>query len=346
MQENFLYYLLPFKFKKGVKQLIDLFEKKDGKLEKIDLDKLEPGKQSRIWLDLEETGKDEVKRILELFKIHPLTIEDAQNNNARVKLENFTDYPDCTNYLFIVFRKISFDKGLKLAQVALIITANEIITISPKKVDTLQKLKDNLQLVEKKLTKGPDYLAHLIIDMLVDENYQILDKVYERLDKLEERIFKQNSPDLLNELFSQKRDVLTLRKVIQPERDAVMSLSHAPNTFISKGAALYFRDVHDHLFHNIERLDTFRELISSALEVHLSMTSNRMNDIMKVLTIIATIMLPLTLITGIYGMNFNTNASVLNMPELNWAYGYPFAILLMVFVALAFIIFFKRKGWI
>lgn len=326
--------------------MIDLFVTKDNKLEKLSIDQLDQQKHNRVWLDLQEESKDEVKRILELFKIHPLTIEDAQNNNARVKLENFTDYPDCTNYLFIVFRKIAFDKGIKLSQVALIITANEIITVSPKRVDTLEKIKSNLQLAQKKLAKGPDNLAHMIIDMLVDEHYLILDKLYERLDKLEERIFKQTSSNLLNELFAQKRDILTLRKVIQPERDAVMSLSHAPNTFVSKGTALYYRDVHDHLFHNLERLDTFRELISSALEVHLSMTSNRMNDIVKVLTIISTIMLPLTLITGIYGMNFNTEVSAFNMPELNWVFGYPFALVLMLAVALIFVVYFKRKGWL
>lgn len=325
--------------------MIDLYVKKD-KLMKHGIKLLVESLHERIWVDIQEEDKTQVKEVLEKFNIHPLTIEDTQSNNARLKIENYTDYPDCADYLFIVFKKISFDRAIKLNQVALIVGKTFLITVSPKRVDTLDTIKNNEQLIDKRLSKGVDYLAHLIIDSLVDEQYPLLDKMYERLDKLEEKIFKQNSPSLLNELFTQKRDILTLRKVIQPERDAIVSLSHAPSNFISKGAGLYFRDINDHLFHNLERLDSFRELISSGLEVHLSMTSNRMNDIMKVLTIISTIMLPLTLITGIYGMNFNTKVSVFNMPELDWVFGYPFTLLLMIMVALVFLLYFKRKGWL
>ncbi|MFW6079520.1 MAG: magnesium/cobalt transporter CorA, partial [Gemmatimonadota bacterium] len=188
-------------------------------------------------------------------------------------------------------------------------------------------------------------LAYAIIDAVVDHYFPVLERYGERLEAVEDRVVVEPERELITAIHTIKRELMALRRGIWPLREAVNVLLREPLEPVSEGTRLYLRDCYDHTIQVIDLIETYRELASGLLDVYLSSASNRLNDVMRVLTVIATIFIPLTFIAGVYGANFNPEASPLNMPELNWYWGYPFMLGLMLAVAAGLVIYFRRRGW-
>jgi magnesium transporter len=192
---------------------------------------------------------------------------------------------------------------------------------------------------------GADYLAYAIVDAVVDNYFKVLENIGDEIEDMEEELVTNPSPDTLQRIHDLKREMIFLRKSVWPLREIISALQREETPLIKESTNIYLRDLYDHTISVIDTVETFRDMISGMLDVYLSSVSNRMNEVMKVLTIFAVIFIPLTFIAGIYGMNFNPEKSPFNMPELNWYLGYPFALSLMVIVGVAMLFYFKRKNW-
>ena len=295
-------------------------------------------KKAVLWLDLHNPTKKEHEQIKEVFGIHPLVIEDCSKTHTRPKVEIFPSYN------FIVTNGVAYTAekhlNVSLVEFDFIIRKNFLISnhFGPAHhVDDIMKNPKRLQFT---LSKGPDFVLHALIDAEVDNYFPLLDIIEDKLESFEDTIIQDPSPAILKELFIIKKHLLTIRKSASPQREVVSILAKRDYPFISREAEIYFRDIYDHLIRISDMSDNFRDLVSSTVEIHLSVVSNKLNEVMKVLTVIATIMLPLTVITGIYGMNF------VHIPELNWEYGYLWALGLMAFIAIIMIANFRRSKWI
>ena len=286
-----------------------------------------------------------VGRFGEIFGLHPLTLEDIVSTDQRPKLE---EYPE---YVYIVVQMMHYDDEtgtVEPEQVSLIVGEGFLISFQEGMQGDVfepvrQRLRESRGLIRQ---RGADYLAYALIDVIVDYYMDILEGLGEHIETLEDEITRRPDANLLRDINVLRRRVTTLRRSIWPLRDVILALERTDRPFITDYIDPYLRDVYDHTVRTVELIESAREILTSLVELHLSMASHRMNEVMKVLTIIATFFLPLTFIAGIYGMNFNPDASPLNMPELNWFFGYPFAWSLMLGVAAVMYLFFRRKGWL
>lgn len=279
---------------------------------------------------LEELGSN--------FGLHPLTLEDILNTDQRPKIEDYEDY------LYIVIKM--FHNGTpgiiesKSEQISILLGINFVISFQEKVSDTFQTVRDRLHNPKSRLRKsGPDYLTHALLDAIVDHYFIILEDLGERIEILEEALVKNPSSALLGNLQGLKKEMLLLRKSLWPLREMISTLERLESPLITKSSALYFKDIYDHTIHIIDTLETFREMLSGMLDIYLSSISNRMNEVMKVLTIIATLFMPLTFIAGIYGMNFKY------MPELEWRWGYAMVWVVLLTVASLMILYFRKRKW-
>lgn len=296
----------------------------------------------KIWLDVEGLGDVEtVQKIGEIFNLHPLALEDVLNVHQRAKTEH---YGDTT---FIVVRMAASEERMDTEQVSIFLGDRFVITFQEGvEGDSFELVRDRLRKGGGKIrTAGPDFLAYALIDAVVDHYFPVIERYGEHLDALEDRVIIRPTTETLNDIHGVKRDLLTLRKAFWPLRDAVNVLIRDPIPQIQEETRVYLRDVHDHIIQVIDIVETYRELASGLMDVYLSSVSNRMNEVMKLLTLIATIFIPLTFIAGVYGMNFDPNVSPLNMPELKWYFGYPFSLALMSITAIVLLLFFRSKGW-
>ncbi len=317
----------------------------DKKLSKPEFspDKVKPliaKKDTVIWIDLHNPTKKEHEQIKALFDIHPLVIEDCSKTHTRPKIELFKTYN------FIVTNGVHYkkdehnkDKALSLIEFDFIIGKNFLISNHFGPSENIDELKKNTERLNLVMPKGADFVLHAILDIEVDNYFPLLDSIEEELEQVEDIVIKDPSPHLLKKLFKIKRELLMIRKTVAPQREVVGILAKRDYPFISPEAEAYFRDIYDHLIRINDMSDNFRDVTSSILEIHLSVVSNRLNEVMKVLTVIATIMLPLTVVTGIYGMNFDF------MPELRWRYGYIWSLTIMAIIAIGMLIYFRRRGW-
>jgi len=292
--------------------------------------------ENLLWLDAENPTKKDLELLQEKFKLHPLTIEDCVNTNARPKIDQFVDY------MFLVLHAVGVQpraNKVKTTELNICIGKNYLLTIHGDPIPSINTNWERSQKNSQALSKGPDSLLHHIIDSLVDNYFPLMDVLDGRISKIEQIVFKEPTQKTLSQIFSVKKDLLFLRRFVAPQREIVNLLSKESYTLIRSFIRVYFRDVFDNLLFIQEAIDTYRDSIRGALDAYLSAISNKTNEIMKTLTIIATIVMPLTLITGIYGMNFK------HMPELTWRFGYLAAHMLMFFIGLGMLIYFKRKKW-
>jgi len=288
-----------------------------------------------IWLDLHNPTKKEHEQIKELFGIHPLVIEDCSKTHTRPKIELFKTYN------FIVTNGISYkEKEPKLIEFDFLIGKNFLISNHFGHSENIDGLKNNAEKLNIIMPKGADFVLHAILDLEIDNYFPLLDDVEDELEQVEDIVLKDPSPQLLKKLFKIKRELLMIRKTVAPQREVIGILAKRDYPFISPEAEAYFRDVYDHLIRINDMSDNFRDVVSSTLEIHLSVISNKLNEVMKILTVIATIMLPLTVVTGVYGMNFRF------MPEIEWRYGYLWALSIMAIIAIGMLIYFRRRKWI
>ncbi|GAB4374471.1 MAG: magnesium/cobalt transporter CorA [Calditrichia bacterium] len=291
------------------------------------------------WLNI--TGLHDpgvLENIGTYFDIHPLVLEDVLNTDQRPKLDFFDDY------LFVVLKMIRYDEEneeVDIEQVSIILGQNYVITFQEREGDIFQSVRERIKDPRSRLRrKGPGYLMYALIDVIVDHYFLVLEKLGETLEELEENVLESPRRSVVQTIHRIKRELLVLRKSIWPLRELISGLLREESDLIDASLDPFFRDVYDHTIQVVDTLETYRDMISGILDLYLSTVSNRMNEIMKVLTIIATIFIPLTFIAGVYGMNFEY------MPELKWRWGY-FAVLgLMGLIFIGMLIYFRRKKWL
>ncbi|MBI4844160.1 MAG: magnesium/cobalt transporter CorA [Nitrospirae bacterium] len=301
-------------------------------------------KPAVTWINVD--GLHDVAAVEEIcghYGIHPLVIEDILNTEQRPKLDLYDDY------LYIVLKMLTYNpaaKELKVEQASIILGSNYVITFQEDIGDVFDSIRDRIKFNKGRIRKaGADYLAYSLMDAVVDNYFKVLENIGEEIEMIEDELVANPKPETLKKIHSLKREMIFLRKSVWPLREIIGSLEREETALIEKSTSIYLRDLYDHTIQVIDSVETYRDMISGMLDVYLSSISNRMNEVMKVLTIFAAIFIPLTFIAGVYGMNFNTGRSPFNMPELDWYFGYPFALGLMATVAITMLFFFKRKKW-
>ncbi len=300
-------------------------------------------RESVTWINVE--GLSDVELIAHLgerFGFHKLALEDVVNCGQRPKVEPYEDHE------FLILRSVQLDHGTDLIgeQISLFLGAGYVVTFQEIPGDSWEAVRERIRLGRGLIRKrGSDYLAYALVDALIDEFFPVLERYGEEIERLENELIEKVSPGLLLEIHKIKRDLLMLRRAAWPERDLLNSILRDGSELITAETRIFLRDCYDHVVQVIDVIETYRELAGGMLDVYLSSQSNRMNEIMKVLTILSAIFIPLSFIAGVYGMNFDTAVSHFNMPELHWVMGYPFALGLMAAVALVLIGYFKKKDW-
>ncbi len=295
------------------------------------------------WLDIEGHHVPTIAAVSEKFGLHPLLVEDMINVGQRPKMELYEDT------IFLVAEHFVFnpDTSLGQEQVSLAILSNGVLSVRERFDPVFDPIRKRLEAGRPRIRGGgPGYLAYALLDVLVDHLFSVLQQIGDRVEDLEEPMLDDPTQDQLTAVHHLKRDVLRLRKSVWPLREMIAMTIREEDGVFSDETRLYLRDVSDHAAHAIDIIETYREMLSSLTDLYMSSVSNRMNEVMKVLTIIATIFIPLSFIAGLYGMNFDSQVSPFNMPELSWYWGYPAALLVMCVVAGGLLFFFRKKGWL
>lgn len=294
------------------------------------------------WIHLQGTPTTAlVERLGRQYKLHPLALEDVINAGQRAKLDIYDDYYFAVaNYL----RRDDNDH-VTADQFSIFLSRGIVISLHEGPDDICDPIRTRLQNKTGLRTKGADYLAYALLDRIVDAGFPLLEDMADRLEAVEEGVLGKPTNDMLDRIHVTRRELAFMRRVLWPQREVVNSLIRDSDGMIADTTKLYFRDVYDHVVQMLEILEGYRESVSSLLDVYLSNLNNRMNEVMKVLTMIATLFLPLSFIAGLYGMNFSPEASHWNMPELGWRYGYFYALGVMLVIAIGMLIVFKRKRW-
>ena len=303
----------------------------------IDLTKIE--KPFNRWIDL--YGLAQVKVIEEIghqFSLHPLVLEDILSPNQRAKLDDYG------RYIFVVLKKLSWNQeedDFEYEQISLILGENYVLSFQERDTGLFNPIYERIQVPKGRVRlMGADYLFYVLIDIIIDNYFVVLEKVGEDMENLEDMLIKNPEPETLQLIYRLKRSSIELRKSIWPIREIMSKLQREQSNLIKDELQIYLRDIYDHIFRISDLLENYREIIFGMLDMYLSSVSNRMNDIMKVLTILSTVFMPISFLAGFYGMNF------LNMPELSQPLAYPILIFMMVLITLVMLYFFKRKKWI
>ena len=294
---------------------------------------------STTWINVEGINQVEViGSICDIFHIHPLVQEDIVSADQRPKMDESGDY------VFIVLKTLNYDEkvdDIVPEQVSLVIGEHFLMSFQEIPGDVFDPIRERIRTGLGLLRKnGPDYLAYALLDAIVDNYFVILEKLAERIEVLEEDLVTNPSRETLAVIHQLKTDMIFLRRSIWPLREVISKLAAGQTSIVKDPTRPYFRDVYDHTIHAVDTMETYRDIVSGMLDIYLSSVSNRLNEVMKVLTIIATIFIPLTFLSGWYGMNFK------NMPELQWQWGYPMVIVVAIFMATSMLVFFWRKKWL
>ncbi len=301
------------------------------------------GKWPVLWVDVNGLGDAAVLEALgTLFGLHKLALEDVINVHQRPKLERYADHA------FLVARMPDLrDGAFCTEQLSVFFGPDFVLSFQEREGDCFDPIRRRLHEGKGRIRgAGPDYLVYTLLDALVDAFYPVAESCSDRLDALEDEILQHSRPDTVTAIHTIRRDLLTVRRSLWPLREVVAALGRDTDTFVTAETRIYLRDCYDHVVELIDLVENYRDIGAGLMEVYLSVVSNRMNEIMKVLTIIATIFIPLTFISSIYGMNFDTHVSRWNMPELGWEYGYPAVMLVMLATAVALLLYFRRRGWL
>ncbi|HZW04798.1 MAG TPA: magnesium/cobalt transporter CorA [Anaerolineaceae bacterium] len=292
-----------------------------------------------IWVDLAGPSEEELLQVLrDVFHFHPLAIEDCLSGvNQPSKIDDFG------SYLFIIVHAIDPEHEFPLPltnELNIFLGSNFLITSHFKKeISPVTAIKERLKKDERLVQNGADFLCHAVLDHLVDEYGPLIENIEAEVEMLEDRVLDRPSPQTLQRLLSLKHGVLSSYRAIGPLLITINRLSRDPFAVVDVQSRIYFRDIYDHLNRLESGIDLIREMISSAQEIYLNSTSLRLNEVMKALTIVSTIFLPLSFVAGVYGMNFRY------MPELNWPYGYFLAWGIFLLITVSMVAFFKRRGW-
>lgn len=295
-------------------------------------------KPTVTWINIDGIHQpDIIENIGKCYDLHPLILEDILNTWQRPKKEDFG------NYIFFVLKMLYYDAQKDVTSsehMSLVLGQNFVISFQERKGDVFEEIREQIRNDKGRIRKmGADYLAYSLLYAIVDGYFTLLEKIGEDIERVENRLIVNPIPKTLQIIHRLKRKMIALRKSVWPLREVISGLGRDESSLIGKTTRIYFRDLYDHTIQVIDTIETYRDMISGMLDIYLSSVSNRMNKVMKILTIIATIFIPLTFITGIYGMNFRF------MPELTWRLGYPLILLVMAVIGIAMLVYFRIKKW-
>ena len=295
-----------------------------------------------LWLNVDGLGDAAtIEHVGELFGLHRLALEDAVNTHQRAKLDLFE------TSVFIVARMADTRRPVTLEQLSLFLGADFVVTFQESEGDCWDPLRNRIREgAGRARHQGPDFLVYCLIDAAIDAYFPLLEACGDDLDSIEESVVAQPGRESLDRLHHMKGELLALRRAIWPHREMLAALARESTPFVTDSTRLYLRDCHDHVIQIADLLETYRELTADLRDLYMSAVSNRINETMRVLTIIATIFIPITFIASIFGMNFDPGASPWNMPELRWRWGYPVALFAMALTAAGMGWYFYRRGWL
>lgn len=324
---------------------IALIDYDQSQLEERQLDSIQQMSElsktdSNSWVNLDGIHNVElIEQIGQQFQLHPLVLEDIVHVGQRPKVEDYD------TYLYIVLKMLQYNKDSRTVeseQVSIILSQHCLVTFQERPGDVFEAVRQRIRSCKGRIRKmGCDYLAYALIDAIVDEYFTILEIFGERIETLEEVLLSDSDRDIFHDIHHLKRELTLLRRSIWPLREMVLGLDRSENALVKKPTKIFLRDLYDHTIQIMDTIESFRDVASSLLDLYMSMVSNRMNNVMKVLTIIATIFIPLGFIAGVFGMNFE------NMPELTWQWAYPvgfWAVIAAIVVGM--FMFFMKKKWL
>jgi magnesium transporter len=300
------------------------------------------GKYPVMWIEVVGLGDPKlIDELGQLLGIHQLALEDMVSIPQRSKVEDFP------THLFAVTQIPTYDNDLFTEQLSVFVGKGWLLSWRERPGNCFDIIRKRLQVVRGTTrSSDEDYLFYAIIDAVIDSYFPVLEKLGEIFDELDDRVEADSDPELISQMRDIRHDVRHLRRIVWPLRDAIDDLIRTPPESLAQETLIHFRDCHDHAVQIMDTLENYRDAGSDLRDYYATSISNRMNETIKVLTIISTIFMPLSFIAGVYGMNFSPDSSPWDMPELRWRYGYPFALALMAAVAVGQLIFFRRKGWI
>jgi magnesium transporter len=291
------------------------------------------------WINIDGLHQVEIlEKLGECYGFHPLVLEDILNTDQRPKIEDYGEY------LYIVLKMLdqgNVNNEILTEQISIILGLGFVISFQERVGDVFDPIRQRIRSGKGRIRKmGADYLAYALLDSIVDNYFIVMEKLGEKIEFLEEELVKRPVPETLQTIHHLKREMIFFRKAVWPLREVIGSLERGELPLVKETTRVYLRDVYDHTIQVIDTIETFRDMVSGMLDIYLSSVSNRLNAVMKVLTIIATIFMPLTFIAGIYGMNFKY------MPELEWKWGYPAVWIAVILIGVSMLTYFKKKGWL
>jgi len=326
------------------KPKISIIDYSPNKLEERTVESIEEccayqKKPTITWINIDGIHQAEtIEQIGHSFQIHPLTLEDIMNTSQRPKIDYFP------GYIFIALKMFYWDETeqeIAIEHISLILTDHTVLSFQEREGDVFNPVRERIKNKTGKIRKsGADYLIYTLLDSIVDQYFLILEKLGDKTELLEDALINQPSPENLRVIHQGKRNLIFLRNAVWPLREVINKLEKDESKLIQKNTKLFLRDVYDHTIQVIETVEALRDMVAGLLDIYLSSVSNKMNEVMKVLTIIATIFIPLTFLAGIYGMNFHY------MPELSWKWAYPVTLFIMFLIGLGMYFFFKKKNWL
>jgi magnesium transporter len=298
--------------------------------------------QKITWVNVSGRGDaDLIRKIGEIFELHQLAMEDVMNLHHRPKVEEYDDH------IFLVSQMFSADANVATEQVALFLGSDFVLSIQESPGDCFGPLRNRIRQGKGRVRAAKaDYLFYALLDAIVDEYFPVLEQYGEALEKIEDGVVSDPDSGHIAALHDMKRELLTVRRAIWPHREMVNTIIRDENALVTDETRIYFRDVYDHTIHLMDIVETYREIASGLVDVYISSVSAKLNEIMKVLTIIATIFIPLGFVASLYGMNFDRAASPWNMPELGWRFGYLLSLAVMAAIAGGLLYYFRRRGWL
>ncbi len=315
-------------------------------VERLDQLKLWIDKYPVVWIAVNGLGDvDTIQQLGRMFELHPLALEDVVNAHQRAKVEPYNDH------LFVVARSVVMTNGgngseVESEQISIFLGKNVVLTFHQRADDCLEPVRERIRRDSGRIrSAGADFLTYALIDAVVDSYFPIVERYADRLDDLENEVTGRPAASVTQRLHGIRNDLLLLRRSVRPHREALNELARDPHPLIHDETRVFLRDCYDHVFQLMDLLEVYRESCADLRDFYLSTVSNRMNEIMTVLTIMATIFIPLSFIASLYGMNFNTSLPG-NMPELNWPYGYVMVLVVMGSIVGGMLLLFRRRGWI
>jgi magnesium transporter len=297
-----------------------------------------PAAESVMWINVGGVHRLEIVETLgKQFSLHPLLLEDVANTDQRPKLDDYE------TYIFLVMKMLLLTARNEIAveQVSLVLGANYVLSFQENGTDVFQPVRERLRAGKGRLRQsGSDYLLYALVDAIVDQYFAVLELLGEKIEALQQTVVADPKPETLNDIHALKRQLLFVRRAVWPLRDVMNNLSRSDCPCLQQATKVFFRDVYDHVVQIVDTIETLREMVSASLDIYLSSVSYRLNAVMRVLTVITTIFMPLSFIASIYGMNFE------HMPELRSPWGYPLVLGVMAAVGVGMLVLFRRKRWL